>query len=59
MAMSSAKSALRSKMKNILKNISPEEKKAQSVKVLEKVSVNKTIILTWYLWGEREVERLC
>lgn len=50
MAVSSAKSALRSEIKNILKNISPEKKKTQSARVFEKVnvaSVNKTIILAW------------
>lgn len=49
MAASSTKRALRTKIQNILKNISSEEKKTQSVKVFEKVNVKnikKIIIFT-------------
>lgn len=47
-ALTSAKRALRREMKDILKNISIEERKKQSVTVFKKVSltkVNKSIVL--------------
>ncbi|XP_011154455.1 5-formyltetrahydrofolate cyclo-ligase [Harpegnathos saltator] len=62
MATSSVKSALRSKMKNILKNVSPEEKKIQSAKVFEKLCALKQYQesnrISLYLSTEDEIDTL-
>jgi len=41
-ALTSAKNALRKQMKNVLQNISSQEKKEQSINVLKKVRQEKT-----------------
>lgn len=41
-ALTSAKNTLRKQMKNVLQNISSQEKKEQSINVLKKVSQKKT-----------------
>lgn len=41
-ALTSAKNALRKKMKNTLQNINLQEKREQSINVLKKVSQEKT-----------------
>lgn len=48
-ALTSAKNALRKKMKNTLQNISLQEKKEQSINVMKKVSQEKTCRSIIYL----------